>query len=39
VFTAIAAGSIADSLAERADFKRIRAARAAGRSAEPSKER
>jgi len=39
VFTAIAAGRIADSLAERADFKRIRTARAAGRSAEPSKER
>lgn len=38
VFTAIAAGSIADLLAERADFKRIRTARAAGRPGEPRKE-
>jgi len=38
VFTAIAAGSVADLLAERADFKRIRTARAARRSAEQSRE-
>jgi predicted branched-subunit amino acid permease len=40
VFAAIAAGSVADLLAERADFQRIRTriARAAGRAADPSKE-